>query len=126
MSASDNHLITELEWQLDSMSRNRLLALRDKIDGLLQQNRPEPRWPGGETLWHKHLKTRVRAIYEEAEENYAVRVHWSLERGEWIYQDKYTGDEMFESDLEPWTLEKEQEREAEVARLKVELEGRGI
>ena len=105
--------MNDIEWQLDSMDRQRLTMLRDKIDELLKQDRHEPKWPGGVTLWHKVWKRSVRAIYEEAEENYRVRVWWDLERGEWCYQDKYSGDPMSESDLEECTPEKEDAADAE-------------
>ena len=108
---SDN--LGEIESRLDEMDHDRLLALRDKIDELLKQGRPKHKWPGGVTLWHKIWKRSVRAIYEEAEENYRVRVWWELERGEWVYQDKYSGDPMSESDLEEWTPEKEDAADAE-------------
>jgi hypothetical protein len=108
-------------WKLDSMDTERLTALRAKIDELLKQGRPKPKWPGGETLWHKVWKQRVRCVYEEADEDYRVRCWWDLERGEWSYQDKYSGDPMFESDLEEWTMEKEEAAEAEKKRLLEEL-----
>ena len=107
MPFGDDAQIESLMYMIDSMTRDRLIDLRDRIMALIEENRPDPKWPGGLNLWHKVWKQRVRAIYGEAEDNYAVEVCWDMERGEWKYRDKYCGQEMWESDLEEFDEEKE-------------------
>ncbi len=81
---------------LDSMSKEQLLELRERIDVLLNDGRPKPKWPGGVTLWHKVLRRKVRAIYDDGGSAF---VWWDKNRDEWVYQDKYSGELMFESDI---------------------------
>jgi hypothetical protein len=111
---------------MDSMTDNELRYLRDQIDERLKVNRPEPKWQGGETLWHKVWKKRVRCVYEDDDENYRVRCWWEGEPGGWVYQDKYSGDSMAENDLEPFTKEKEDAEKEALKAMKVELRQKGF